>query len=204
MKKIKVTLMVLLMMLFVAIIPAKSYAGLTITSSGTFKNVNVSTAFAYSYNLRVSSSTLGENKLDPHLMLNSDWGAVVYLMVSTYGRGGTTGGSDTSSLSSNNNSSGVYGNSNNGCHVASLIEECQDTGYIKNLMDYSSTKYVEILPKDSNDPKNSGRAFISSWGGSYGYLVTRPVFVRTGFEQTYGTGNYGTGRFGHFRPAIWN
>ena len=47
--------------------------------------VTAGTAFDYCYNMRAYSSSLGANSLDPHLVLNADWAAAVYLGASGYG-----------------------------------------------------------------------------------------------------------------------
>ena len=55
--------------------------------SGTTAHIgiNASNAYQYCYDMRSSASTLGNNTLDPHLTLNADWGATVYLGASAYG-----------------------------------------------------------------------------------------------------------------------
>lgn len=67
---------------------------LTIQSNATMQikegtspqcSITVSDSYAYCYNLRANSSTLGNNTLDPHLTTNKDWGAVAYLAASVYG-----------------------------------------------------------------------------------------------------------------------
>jgi hypothetical protein len=74
------------------IINSNSYAAVAIKGGTVWDNITISDAYAVCYNMRNgTTSTLGSNSLEPHLTLNSDWGAVAYLVASVYGqRDGTS------------------------------------------------------------------------------------------------------------------
>lgn len=213
MKKIKVLSIVVFMIVTILVMQERSYAGLTVTYGNKTDKVTASAAFAYCYNLRVSNSTLGENKLDPHMMLNSDFAAALYLSTSMYGTGNVNGINGFI----NGNSSGVY-DSRDCNRTAAMLESYSNSSnveYFTNLVNFADTKYVEILPKDINAESNKGKAFgeIKNWGGSssnYSYPsnsnypgVSRKDFLYYTCSNDAG-GGYGVSRGYFFRPVIWN
>lgn len=213
MKKIKVLSIVVFMIVTILVMQERSYAGLTVTKSGSFKDkITYSAAFAYCYNLRVSNSTLGENKLDPHLMLNSDVAAALYLATSSYGmgKGEFTQGPDSYI---NGNSSGIAAGYED---ITSAMMEGYENSqykeiYLSNLVNFADTKYVEILPQDINAESNKGKAFseISRWGtiSWYSYPSNSNQIAIKRFKLQYykSVGVSGGGDSGvYFRPVIWN
>lgn len=226
MKKRKMILLIILIFLIsISLMQIKSYAGLTVTSSGTRADKKTtSNAFAYCYNLRVSTSTLGDNTLDPHLMLNSDFATAFYLGVSSYGRGSLAG---LVNASANGNNSGIFCTGE--IERTSAIREnyystSSNKSYFTNLIAYKDTNYVELLPESLSSDSNTGKALneIQSWSTwIYGPNYTASV--------EYWTANYDTSLIGlgrahffpskyfndagrgsgvnsgyYFRPVIWN
>lgn len=196
--KIKKSILIIGIMIMIMAFPCISNAGMTITSSSTKSEATVSAAFAYCYNLRVSTSTLGDNKLDPHLMLNSDYAAAAYLGLSTYGSG-----SSTNSMSGND--SGV--SQPNRDWTSSIITGYESNDYrLKYIMEFSNTKYVESLPTEVGNKENIGRGicegFFTSQSVNYNNYVTNeyPMIVRhtTYYNQHHFSWN------ALFRPVIWN
>lgn len=220
MKKIKVLSIIVFMIVTILVMQEKSYAGLTVTSGNPTDKVTASAAFAYCYNLRVSNSTLGENKLDPHMMLNSDFAAALYLSTSMYGTGNLAALSSGAYNYINGNRSGigVLLNTNINDRTAAMLETYSGSSnieYFTNLVEFADTKYVEILPQDINAESNKGKAFgeITSWGsGSYMYSYpsnsNAPGVARKGFlyytSSNDAGGGYGVNVGNYFRPVIWN
>lgn len=170
MKKIKVLSIIVFMIVTILVMQERSYAGLTVTSGNPTEKVTASAAFAYCYNLRVSNSTLGENKLDPHMMLNSDFAAALYLSTSMYGTGNLNSSNSGAYNYINGNRSGiaVFDRYDFCDRTAAMIETYSGSSniqYFTNLVEFADTKYVEILPKDINAESNKGKAFgeITSW-----------------------------------------
>lgn len=220
MKKIKVLSIIVFMIVTILVMQEKSYAGLTVTSGNPTDKVTASAAFAYCYNLRVSNSTLGENKLDPHMMLNSDFAAALYLSTSMYGTGNLNTANSGAYDYINGNRSGiaVFRVNSSNDRTAAMLETYSGSSniqYFTNLVEFADTKYVEILPKDINAESNKGKAFgeITSWGGSsymYSYPsnsnspgVSRRSFLYYSCSNDAG-GGYGVNNWNYFRPVIWN
>lgn len=219
MKKIKVLSIIVFMIVTILVMQEKSYAGLTVTSGYPNGRVTASAAFAYCYNLRVSNSTLGENKLDPHMMLNSDFAAALYLSTSMYGTGNlnTANSGDYNYINGNRSGIAVFRGNDSNDRTAAMIETYSASGniqYFTNLVEFADTKYVEILPQDINAESNKGKAFgeITSWGSSFMFSypsdtnypgVARKVFLYYTSSNDAG-GGYGVNGGNYFRPVIWN
>ena len=86
MKKREQILIMVIIFLLMILLPTISKAAMAIKPGQTaWTNISVSDAFDECRKLADPYSTLGKNNLDPHLTLNSDWGAVAYLTMSAYG-----------------------------------------------------------------------------------------------------------------------
>ena len=148
-------------------------------------------------------------------MLNSDFGAALYLASSSYGYG--QGKYYTSLSSSNGNQSGIYTKGKYE-RTAAIRENYSSSKYqsnFSNLINFKDTKYVEVLSEDINDSKNIGRAFgeISNWGSDYSFTyfpsntdtigIGRNNFLYYSTTNDVG-GGYGTNSGNYFRPVIWN
>ena len=138
-------------------------------------NINPSTAYQYCYDMRSSTSTLGANTLDPHLILNADWGAVTYLGASTYGNIRSANGTevtikDEKYYSTTNNITGVMNMGNNlGTFTSSLIDGAAKNVNRTNLEKNINTKYVETLPTECTIDGTKGQA-LAETAGWYGSL----------------------------------
>lgn len=218
MEKKKVYLICFILVFIIFFVNIKSHAGLTCTNVKSDVSASISSEFAYCYNLRVSTSTLGKNSLDPHLMLNSDFAAAVYLGYSRYGAGGRVVNSSvlTTAKSINGNSSGIYSFGGNERTSSMRTDYNNATASNKanftNLINFANTKYVEILPLDKNDPSNVGKAIfeIDSWNTSSIYIkdtdLSRISLMRKLFQWYMGNDNVcnGSSSTVAFRPVIWN
>jgi hypothetical protein len=183
--------------------------------SGTsaYTSLTASQAFAYCYNLRASSTTLGNNTLDPHLTLNSDWGATLYLAASVYGVNTTT--RNTIKSSTTGNESGVKNFGSTKTQTSSLYGGTVygDSKRI-NLEKFLNTKYVENIDTSYSASSTRGQAIgeVQAWDSWYPANSSYPIIVRCGsfgvycYNMSYNYGNDGDGRSGDatFRPVIWN
>lgn len=151
-------------------------------------NNTANTEFMYCYNMRSSTSTLANNTLDPHMMLNVDYGAAVYLGASAYGDVRDATGKaitiqDTSYYSLTNNKTGVMdfalfngynrktsaGNGLSGglyTRTAGIYDEATtDNANTSILYNFRNTKYVDKLTGES-DTKGMAILETSGWYGS--------------------------------------
>lgn len=194
-------------------------------------NIKVTNSYQYCYDMRSSTSTLGNNSLDPHLTLNADWAAVAYLGASTYGSVRDNVGNeeqigDGIYYSTTNNITGVMDlGKTDHTQTASLLEGYSNSNNRTNLENNINTKYVELLPvlpstsaegaleKRIELTKGLGFAEVTGWYSSYNSILTtvaRPLATRRGiFGHTYGMSNIdaslGSALYNTtYRPVIWN
>ena len=143
------------------------------------------TEFMYCYNMRSSTSTLANNTLDPHMMLNVDYGAAVYLGASAYGDVRNATGKaitiqDTNYYSLTDNKTGVMDFALNGSRTRSsggvmssfytrtagiLDEATNDNANTSILYNFRNTKYVDKLTGES-DTKGMAILETNAWYGS--------------------------------------
>lgn len=232
-KKIIITLLTIL--IFISIMPATFAAvSVTVPADSTQSNayrLTASDAYAACMNMKNgATSTLGNNNLDPHLMLNSDWAAMAYLGLSDYGAINTATGADnrisfsTGSNSTVNlqtstgNATGVetsYLGINNDyyrIYTSSILEGTPTGNAWKNILNNQNTKYVEVLPTDSSSTIGQAIGETSAWfnGGSTYVNDSYPILSRaksvTGYNQSQGEAvkyDY-RDKYYAFRPVIWN
>ena len=111
-KKIILSIIIILSITFISTI---SKAALEFKAGASSYSMNASNAYQLCYDLKGADSTLGTNQVDPHLMLNKDWAAVVFLAISTYGNAAEENGftyiriNNASYHTSNGNYTGVMG-----------------------------------------------------------------------------------------------
>lgn len=225
--KIKIIGSLLLICLFILCFSTVSNAAIEIKPIYTNKktkihdNITISTAYQYCYDMRGATSTLGVNSLDPHLGLNADWGATVYLGTSTYGsvrdKYGVkvTVGDEMTFYSTTNNITGVmdlgvrYNVQNISNFVSCISDERTSSGKeFDNIYKNKDTKYVEIIPNDESIEKTRGMALIetNNWYGSgwtAGINANYPVMNRSSiFGRNRDSGNVYPDKT--YRPVIWN
>lgn len=189
--------------------------------TSTHTNVTVSTSYQYCYDMRSSTSTLGNNSLDPHLTLNADWSAVAYLGASAYGNvrgasGTTVTISGSAHNSTTNNITGVINFGKLYTQTAALFDlQYADSDAVRNkLSANANTKYVEATKTNT---KGQGIGETSGWYSSMNAaagIATAPVVIRKDvFGYIYGPRSnlssypYSIGRADAsvtYRPVIWN
>lgn len=178
-------------------------------------NIQATTAYQYCYDMRSSTSTLGNNSLDPHLTLNADWTATAYLGASVYGNvrnqkgNGVIIGGSTTYNSTTNNITGVMNMGSPYIFTSSLLttyntNECDE--YI-NLVNNKNTKYVEVFEESDTIENAKGKGTIEVknwWDSNYNYAnSSNPLIFR---EKIFGIAN-GKGNsdsYRTYRPVIWN
>ena len=210
-KKILLSIIIILSITFISTI---SKAALEFKAGATLYNQYPSSAYQLCYDLKGADSTLGTNQVDPHLMLNKDWAAVVFLAMSTYGN------ADINNLNpitvngetrycSNGNNTGVTGYCVNTSAqyqiTASILEEYTTTtnSYYQNLINNRNTKYVENLKSPSTDESNKGLGFNEGRSDAYKFDKSYPVQTKA-TRFGYFTTSRNNARAELFRPAIWN
>lgn len=221
MKRIIYMITSFIIVISISIVSNKIFGAMEI-KAGTknFCNVTVSQSYQICLDLKDSTSTLGANTLDPHLIKNSEWGAVAYLQHSRYGANGNNVTTTTG------NSSGVY-NLNGYTQTASLFENRNNKSTVEINSNASvngiwklnlevgtenvSTKYIDVLPALPNKENTAGMAIAETagwYGATQGYVnANSPVQIRDSlFGSSYNI-NYGSGGANSnvtFRPVIWN
>lgn len=209
-KKILLSIIIILSITFISTI---SKAALEFKAGATLYNQYPSSAYQLCYDLKGADSTLGTNQVDPHLMLNKDWAAVVFLAMSTYGNADInnlnpiTVNGETRYCSNGNNTgvTGYYVKSSSQSQItASILEESNTTNNIySNLVNNRNTKYVENLKSPSTDESNRGLGFNEGRNIVYNFNSNYPVQEkRTQFNYDNTTIN--SNKTNLFRPAIWN
>ena len=197
-------------------------------------SLTANTEFMYCYNMRSSTSSLANNSLDPHLALNADWGAVVYLGASTYGdlRDGTGNVvpiEDTNYYSLTNNKTGVMDmvyvgskKTSSGNEVASTcvitagIFSNASTAYNESniVYNFKNTKYVDKLTGESTTIGMAAAETNGWYGSGYtsiirGGITTQNITFRGSnniFNVTF-RDNQNDARpqiYTTYRPVIWN
>ncbi len=177
--KSKKQLIVGIIVLLILLIPTISKANMEIKpGTTTWTNITVSEAYDACRELDMEGSSLGTDRLDPHLALNKDWGTVAYLAISASGAvtSGTTNTGpkvtvdDREYTTTTGNLTGVmdFGktrwtftscSTETGLEVESSNATCRD-----NLIKNKTTRYVETLP-DSLTKENSKGMALSETGG---------------------------------------
>ena len=187
-------------------------------------NISISEAYEYCFKLRENSntSTLGDNKLDPHLSLNKDWGAVAYLSYSGYGKvrsssAPTVSINSRSYTTTTGNKTGVLDLGKSNTFTSSFVDlETYNNGYYLenriNLLNNKDTKYVEELAEDcaTNEDTTKGMALaetknFDTFDSNLGRLPCFCRFSICGIRASSNNCSW-TGAEGGttFRPVIWN
>ncbi len=204
-KREQILIMVIIFLLIVLLLPTITKAGVESKPGTTaWTNISVSDAYDVCYGMASGGSTLGNCSLDPHLILNKDWGAAAYLAISGYGAVTTatgptvTIGEKKDYTSTTGNITGIinfgktaytYTSSSIAAGLEGTVKERQ------SLIDNSKTRYVETLP-DSGDvtvETTKGMAiaetkgWFSSRGNYYVPTTSYPTVARWGIFGFEGT-----------------
>ena len=179
--KVKKQIMVTIIILLILLIPTITKANIEVKPKSTsYTNISVSDAYDECYNLRNPYSSLGNNNLDPHLVLNKDWGAVAYLAISAYGKVTDATGpkvtvNGTEYTTTTGNETGVMDFGKTSTYTSSSIavglqEGSNNNQYRTNLIKNKDTRYVETLPNSGSQTAENtkGMAIVetSAWFGS--------------------------------------
>lgn len=217
-KKITIITISLIMFLILGVyFSSISNAAIEIKSGATRHMLEgskgLSTAYQYCYDMRSSTSTLGNNSLDPHLSLSADWGAVAYLGASAYGniRGLEGHTLERFVNSTTNNYTGVInfgGLQYNGdvTFVSTYAPNAVNNNGQDFLKLYENrlSKYVEVLEEKDGQINTEGMAMdeTKSWyGATYDVNYNRRTIIR--YVGPFGVGSIDS-RSCYYRPVIWN
>ncbi len=193
--KIKKQLIVGIIVLLMLLIPTITKANIEVKPGSTaWTNIAITKAYEECYDLGEDAGSLGNNKLDPHLVLNGDWGAVAYLAISAYGAvtdktGPSIEINGTSYTTTTGNATGVmnFGKIYTwtaGAHETGLGSAEKADEYRKSLIDNQTSKYVELLPNSATTENTKGMAISETkgWLSSLSTYCssTYPCLLRTG------------------------
>lgn len=215
--KIKFFVIAILVICLIIFLGTKANAAMEIKAgTTTHKNITVSDAYQYCYDLRNRTSTLSKNTLDPHLSLNADWGAVACLSLSSYGYGKSNNLTDTFT---NGNNTGVIDfcktpTYTSGIRLKKIDSISSDDKSKGKLVQNINTKYVEGLKEQytQEDTVYKEYEFLNQGSvnfSSSGFSVPVRSFYLGRMMETSGNntiGWSGDGETGNrtFRPVIWN
>ena len=191
---------------------------------GTVWNqISVSDSYKACEELDSVDSTLGTDKLQPHLTTDADWSAMAIMSASQYGGAGKNAPDWT-----NGNASGVYKIGQYNSQSTGILNTANknSTAFVSGLFneDGSVKKYVKQWPTTRSNTNfvgftdaNSGGTFgafgsLAYWGNSTSY----PISIKQGLFGVGIGGNFSYGGYYHnyasggayenvsFRPVIWN
>ena len=218
--KRKIIIISLLAMIVSLLLATVSNAAIEIKDGTTVhKSVSVSDSFQYCYDMRHPTSSLGNNNLDPHLSLDTDWGAVVYLSASGYGTVRTANGTNTtinnrSYTTTTGNASGVLNLGVNFTQMSGIVDVATETNDITNLYKNRNSKYVGILSSTNDVESTRGQAYAEIFGWQKNIIIKypdilNPVSIRKSILGTSWTSsiNFMSGVANDmttYRPAMWN
>ena len=223
MKKRLLIKVILIGICFILIYGNKTFAA-TVKMQGVkdgtvWNQISVSDSYKACEELDSIDSTLGTDKLQPHLTTDADWSAMAIMSASQYGGAGTNAPDWT-----NGNASGVYkigqyrsqstgilntANKNSTAFVSGLFNE---DGSVKKYVNQwsptrSETNFVGFL--DPNSGGTFGGFGSEACWSSAGYC---PVSIKNGLfgvvighnQGGYYHANGGAHDKVSFRPVIWN
>lgn len=212
MKK-SIKIIIIMLILLTIILVTRSNAAVE-TKPGTTTTHYHKDAFLMSYDMRYPTSSLGNNTLDPHLELNKDYGAWVYLGMSAYGTNASNAVIVSRSyLSSTPNETGVIQRNGSTTHTAGIYDINNSNEIVQK---YGNTKYLEVFDTyNENDftvEKTKGMALAETkgwYGDPHGSgSETANIIVRAGRGGGWDTPGYGykfsSSAIYYFRPVIWN
>lgn len=215
-KSIKIIVAILIILMLM--LATKSYAAIECNlGSEKYMNKTQEDAFKVCYDMRDPTSSLGNNNLDPHLVLNKEFGAYAYLGMSAYGSNGVRGSikiENYNRTSTNSNATGVIFSGAQYELTAGIYDPNSVTAIIKK---YGNTKYIERFTEEYNSENTKGMAILetSNWYSSpYSNPTDSNPYIFRNFNTvgayyitltTYGymaINNFG--QYQCFRPVIWN
>ena len=183
----------------------------------SWRNINVSTIYNNCVGMNNSGNSYGLNtddsKVDPHMMKNTEWGAVAYLAQSKYGKNSevsinsnsdfyTGGGSGTSYItnigqSTTGNVTGIYDMSggtwecvagyvkSGGSYGSSLVNA--PSRYKDIYSSYQESVLVECYGDAVYETSSSSSISNSSWYSDYSYFPDSNIFFIRGGNCNIGS-----------------
>ena len=224
MKKRLLIKVILIGICFILIYGNKTFAAtvkMQGVKDGTVWNyITVSDSYKACEDLDSSDSTLGTDKLQPHLTTDADWSAMAIMSASQYG-GATSNKPDWT----NGNASGVYKIGQYNSQSTGIYEGANASSssgafsYIFESDGVTRKKYVVPLKKDREENNyvwlnNSGTWGMLGGSKEWWIYTSHPGSIKQGLFGVYmmigstEANNSGTNgaAFGNvsFRPVIWN
>lgn len=213
-KSIKIIVAILIILMLM--LATKSYAALECKQGGTKDTKSQEAAFQLCYDMRDPTSSLGNNSLDSHLMLNKDFGAYAYLGMSAYG----TNGAKTAYSNVGNFTTPNYTGISNVIYSELTAGIYLPTGLTSTVVQkYGRSKYTEIFEENPNLESTKGMAIIETkgwysavqnkdYGGESTLVIYRNYYNSEGYNwgiRAYAYNNGGeSDTKTNYRPVIWN
>lgn len=224
MKKRLLIKVILIGICFILIYGNKTFAA-TVKMQGVkdgkvWNQISVSDSYKACEDLDSRDSTLGTDKLQPHLTTDADWSAMAIMSASQYGGAGTNAPDWT-----NGNASGVYKIGQYYSQSTGILNTANknSTNFVSGLFneDGSVKKYVKQWSTTRTDTNfvgfldsNSGGTF-GAFGGEnlWSTSTSFPVSIKHGLFGVVIGSNFGGGysittggayNGVTFRPVIWN
>ena len=213
-KSIKIIVAILITLMLM--LATKSYAALECKQGDTKDSKSQEAAFQLCYDMRDPTSSLGNNSLDSHLMLNKDFGAYAYLGMSAYGTNGAKTAYNNAGNFTTPNYTGISNIARNELTAGIYLPTGLTSAVVQK---YGRSKYTEILEEKPNLENTKGMAIIETKGW-YNTLGTKDcgdgstlvLYRDHAWQYIYG---YGINAYGYwngtesdtkiyYRPVIWN
>lgn len=205
-KSIKIIVAILIILMLM--LATKSYAAIECKKNSLSEKMttNQEKAFQLCYDMRDPTSSLGNNSLDPHLILNRDYGAYAYLGMSAYGSNGAITQITSTDGSISSNATGVLYTWGQNYTITSGAYDGAEI-----IKKYGKTKYIEVFNENYTKENTKGMSIIETKGwyngnSAIGLDNNYKVLIR----NNAGNPGYGYGRITEtdyiqcFRPVIWN
>ena len=191
------------------------------TTSGSSKTING--AFEQCYEMRNPTSSLGYNKLDPHLATPRDMGMAIFLGLSSYGATNGTNSplvhttnttnpiisNQVSATSTTGNMSGIMKIGVDQEWMAAVTPELVSDANTSLLFDSKYNRYLNMVTGTSvEETRGMPLAELTRDDGKYffenttiGYSRDKLLVVWNIGGRVYNTQNNATAKY---RPVIWN
>ena len=193
----------LIILIFILMIATSVNAAVESKANTTPHTLTLNNAYQICYDMRNPTSSLGNNTLDPHLMLNKDYGAFAYLGMSAYGNNSSKA-TVTGGWSTTPNITGVI-NVNKESELTSGSESLGGNKYVEKLttLDVNTTRGMALIEtKGWHYAKDGGNSLTSTQ-----VIVRWPYRMRSTSSytgETYGYTVSNTSSSIKYRPVIWN
>ena len=173
----------------------------------SWRNIQVSNIFTVCTEMNKSSNPYGLNTsdsvVDPHMMKNSEWGAVAYLSKSKYGK-------ETEEVWINPNSNYITGQAGSGVSVSGTTstnayntpngQKASTTGNVTGVYDMSGGAYEYTAAY-----VNNGNGSLTSYGSTLVNAVAKykDVYSKGSSDDREPNYQMSTPDRGHYGDAVW-